>query len=231
MRRFLTILLLLAVLPAVAQQRADSLFVSFPAVVEGMDVEPETVPLIRTPLKQPVSFGIIGAIGATRFTGEATETFGGGPSVVIDGQVAYRRVRAGLGLGVGTGRLLEDYYFQGPWPKGEYYSHSQFYGTLGWDVLSTGKFRLTPYAGYGVRVLSYTYYHGYDEDDPSLSWDRNGPCLFLGLETSLRILGSDDAGMGLFGRIYASRAGFPGLAAHCWALHFAVGIDLAASIH
>jgi hypothetical protein len=125
---------------------------------------------------------------------------------------------------------LEDYYYKGLWPQGETYSHTHLYGTLGWDLFGTGRFRLTPYAGYGVRMLSYTYYYGYDdEDDPDLSWSRSGPCLFLGLETSLRFLGDRDAGIGLFGRIYASRAGFPGMNANSWAIHFAIGLDLFAS--
>lgn len=234
MNRWLLLLLpLLVGAPAFAQPVPDSLFVPFPTVVEEVDMpDPVTPPVFTAGERRPLSLGMVMAGGASKFTGEEKETFGGGGMFLMDGQVSYGRVRGGLGMGVGLGKLLDDYYYKGPWPKGEYYTHSQFYLTLGADAVSGGNFRITPYAGYGFRVLSYEYYHGspYEEDDdPSLSYTRSGPCLFLGLESALTFGGDSDA-LGLLGRVYASRSGIPGLSTGGWAIHFAIGIVYSAFI-
>ena len=227
MRRLLTVLLLLAGLPAFAQPGADSLFVPFPSVmVEPNPSDDEPSKPWKAELGTPVSLDLILACGSSGFVGEASGTFGRGFLFTCDGQLAYGRIRAGAGIGLSMGRLLEDYYYKGVWPEGEYYSHAQFFLTLGWDVLRVRKFRLTPYAGYGVRTLSYTYEYGEDEDDEK-SWTRNAPCLYLGLETSFWVIPAEELALRGYGRFYASRAGFPGLSSNCWSLNFALGIDFA----
>lgn len=197
------------------------------------EVEPEPVPApkkLSTSLrKDRLGYGLSVGGGRSSFRGDAAETFGPAPMFTMDGYLYYGHARAGLGLFLGSGKLLGDYDYQGPWPAGESYGFNGLYATVGWNILDLSALRLTPFVGYSMRSLSYEYYHGYDEeDDPSLYYSRRGPAAMFGLETGLRVLhdGSPGSGVFLTGRVWASRAGFPGLDNRVWALHFSICLDL-----
>ncbi len=201
----------------------EPLFSDAPTLLEEDAPEPEA----RRSLPD-LGFGVSAGGGQSRFLGQGRETFGNAGHFFFDGNLFFSRWMAGFGLSLGEGVILEDYDFQGLWPKGESYVNNQLYLRGGWSVVDGKRLRVTPFIGAGQRMLNYEYYHGAnDEDgeDPSLYYTRRGRCYMAGLEACLNLSGDATEPISLLGRVYVTRAGFPGISGDSWAIHFAIGLD------
>lgn len=92
--------------------------------------------------------------GYNQFFGEAANTFGPTHGATFDMAFGYRQHELGLLLTVGTGKLLQDYHYQGNlWESGRRVNHGYVGFTYGFRVYDGTFFSLKPFVGVAGRTL------------------------------------------------------------------------------
>lgn len=131
----------------------DSAMVAYHTKLVAEELERTSYPQLNKD-KRRFLLGYNMGYGYNQFFGEAADVFGPTHGLTFDMAFGYRRHELGVLLTVGTGKMRQDFHYDGSlWPSGKAVNHGYVGFTYGFRVLDGTFFSLKPMVGVAGRTL------------------------------------------------------------------------------